>query len=76
MSDVFDRLIGQDRAVFAMRQYARHPVHAYLFSGPVGSSLHDAVVSFAAASPRTPVAAFAQPLFKITAPTRPLVAWR
>jgi DNA polymerase-3 subunit delta' len=49
VSDVFDRLIGQDRAVSAMRQYARHPVHAYLFSGPVGSSLHDTVVSFAAA---------------------------
>lgn len=48
MTDVFDRLIGQDRAVKAMRQYARHPVHAYLFSGPVGSSLHDTVVSFAA----------------------------
>ena len=32
-----------------MRQYARHPVHAYLVSGPVGSSLHDMVVAFAAA---------------------------
>jgi DNA polymerase-3 subunit delta' len=49
MPDVFDRLVGQDRAVAAMRQYARHPVHAYLFSGPVGSSLHDTVVAFAAA---------------------------
>jgi DNA polymerase-3 subunit delta' len=49
MSDVFDRLIGQERAVAAMRQYARHPVHAYLFSGPGGSSLHDAVLTFAAA---------------------------
>jgi DNA polymerase-3 subunit delta' len=49
MSDVFDRLVGQDRAVTAMRQYARNPVHAYLFSGPVGSSLHDAILTFAAA---------------------------
>jgi len=49
MADVFDTLIGQDRAVAAMRQYVKHPVHAYLVSGPVGSSLHDAVVAFAAA---------------------------
>jgi DNA polymerase-3 subunit delta' len=42
-------LVGQDRAVAVMRQYARHPVHAYLFSGPVGSSLHDTVLAFAAA---------------------------
>lgn len=33
----------------AMRQYARNPVHAYLFSGPGGSSLHDALLTFAAA---------------------------
>ena len=49
MTDVFERLVGQDRAVLAMRQYARHPVHAYLFSGPGGSSLHDALITFAAA---------------------------
>lgn len=49
MTDVFDTLVGQDRAVHAMRQYVEHPVHAYLFTGPVGSSLHDTVVAFAAA---------------------------
>ena len=49
MADVFDSLIGQDRAVAALRQYVKNPVHAYLVSGPVGSSLHDAVLSFAAA---------------------------
>jgi DNA polymerase-3 subunit delta' len=49
MTDVFDRLVGQDRAVVAMRQYVRNPVHAYLFTGPVGSSLHDALIAFAAA---------------------------
>jgi len=49
VTDVFDRLVGQERAVAALRRYARAPVHAYLLSGPVGSSLRDAVVSFAAA---------------------------
>ena len=49
MPDVFTRLIGQDRAADAMRQYVRRPVHAYLFSGPTGSSLHDATLAFAAA---------------------------
>ena len=49
MTDVFSSLVGQDAAVAAMRQYVKNPVHAYLFSGPVGSSLHDAVMTFAAA---------------------------
>lgn len=49
MDDVFDRLIGQDRAASSMRQYARGPVHAYLITGPVGSGLHDATLAFAAA---------------------------
>jgi len=49
VSDVFDALVGQDRAVAALRQHARSPVHAYLFSGPVGSNVGDAVVAFAAA---------------------------
>ena len=49
MADVFDSLIGQERAVAAMRQYVKNPVHAYLVSGPVGSSLHDAVLAFATA---------------------------
>lgn len=49
MSDVFDSLAGQDRAVAALRQHARNPVHAYLFSGPVGTNVTDAVVAFAAA---------------------------
>ncbi|MHB1209640.1 MAG: hypothetical protein ACYC1I_08025 [Acidimicrobiales bacterium] len=49
MGDVFSALIGQDDAVATMRQLVRHPVHAFLFTGPVGSSLHDAVVAFAAA---------------------------
>ena len=49
MTDVFDALVGQETAVAAMRQYVKAPVHAYLISGPVGSSLHDAVLTFAAA---------------------------
>jgi len=49
MTDVLDALVGQETAVAAMRQYVKAPVHAYLISGPVGSSLHDAVLTFAAA---------------------------
>ncbi len=49
MSDVFDSLVGQDRAIAALRHHARHPVHAYLFTGPVGSNVNDAVTAFAAA---------------------------
>ena len=49
MGDVFSSLIGQDEAVASMRQLVRSPVHAFLFTGPVGSNLHDALVAFAAA---------------------------
>jgi len=49
VNDVFTRLVGQDRAAAAMRQYAANPVHAYLFTGPAGSSVRDALVCFAAA---------------------------
>lgn len=49
MTDVFDVLVGQESAVAAMRQYVKSPVHAYLISGPVGSSLHDTALAFAAA---------------------------
>jgi DNA polymerase III subunit delta' len=49
MADVFDRLVGQDRAVAALRQYAVNPVHAYLFSGPPGASVRDSLFAFAAA---------------------------
>jgi len=48
VADVFDRLVGQDRAAVAMRSHVRNPVHAYLFTGPAGSSLHDALRVFAA----------------------------
>lgn len=49
MNDVFSPLVGQGRAVAVLRQHVRHPVHAYLFSGPRGSNVGDAVVAFAAA---------------------------
>ena len=49
MSDVFDSLVGQDRAVAALRLFARQPVHAYLFVGPAGANVADAVRVFAAA---------------------------
>jgi DNA polymerase-3 subunit delta' len=49
MTDVFSRLVGQDRAVASMRQYALTPVHAYLFTGPAGASVRDSLVAFAAA---------------------------
>ncbi len=48
MADVFDAVVGQDRAVASMRRHATSPVHAYLLSGPVGSGLHDAALAFAA----------------------------
>jgi DNA polymerase-3 subunit delta' len=49
VSDVFDQLVGQTRATVALREYARHPVHAYLFTGPDGAALRDAARVFAAA---------------------------
>lgn len=47
--DVFDRLIGQTRAVDALRAAARSPVHAYLFVGPPGGGKRRAACAFAAA---------------------------
>jgi DNA polymerase-3 subunit delta' len=49
VTDVFDALVGQERAVSSMRHLVKSPVHAFLISGPVGSSLHDTAMAFAAA---------------------------
>ncbi|MDE2281229.1 MAG: hypothetical protein KGJ92_00490, partial [Actinomycetales bacterium] len=49
MADVFDRLVGQTRAADLLRQYVRHPVHAYLVVGPDGSNLRDTAIAMAAA---------------------------
>jgi DNA polymerase III subunit delta' len=48
VNDVFSTLIGQDQAVAAMRHYVRHPVHAYLVSGPAGVGTSDAITAFVA----------------------------
>ena len=39
---MWDRIIGQDRAVDLMRRAAERPVHAYLLVGPRGSGVEDA----------------------------------
>ncbi len=49
MTDVFSRLIGQSVTADALRHHARHPVHAYLFLGPSGAGVHEAMTAFAAA---------------------------
>ena len=48
MSDVFDALVGQPAAVVAMREHVRHPVHAYLISGPSGANVAEAALAFIA----------------------------
>jgi DNA polymerase-3 subunit delta' len=48
MADVFDLVLGQERAVTAMRHYARQPVHAYVMTGPAGSGMPEALAAFAA----------------------------
>lgn len=46
---LFSDVVGQDRAVAALRAAARHPVHAYLFVGQPGSGPRTAARGFAAA---------------------------
>ncbi|MEW6154310.1 MAG: DNA polymerase III subunit delta' [Actinomycetota bacterium] len=46
---VFGTLVGQARAVNALRAAARAPVHAYLFVGPPGGGKRPAARAFAAA---------------------------
>jgi DNA polymerase-3 subunit delta' len=46
---VFDRLVGQERAVAQLRAAARSPVHAYLLVGPPGGGKRPAARAFAAA---------------------------
>jgi DNA polymerase-3 subunit delta' len=46
---MWDRIVGQDRAVDLMRRAAERPVHAYLLVGPRGSGVEDAARCFAAA---------------------------
>lgn len=46
---VWDRLVGQDRAVALLQRAAERPVHAYLLVGARGSGVEDAARCFAAA---------------------------
>ena len=45
---LFGAVVGQERAVAALRAALARPVHAYLFVGPPGSSKEAAAVGFAA----------------------------
>ncbi len=46
---LFAAVVGQGQAVSALRQAARHPVHAYLFLGAAGSGVRPAASAFGAA---------------------------
>lgn len=45
---MWDRVVGQDRAVEMLRRFASRPLHAYLLVGPAGSGIDDAARAFAA----------------------------
>ena len=47
-SSLYEAVVGQERAVRNLRAAARSPVHAYLFVGPSGVGMRDAVRAFAA----------------------------
>lgn len=49
MTDVFDRVVGQEQAVIHLRAAVRGPVHAYLFVGPPGTGRRTAALALAAA---------------------------
>ena len=49
VSDIFDALVGQEASVRALREYARHPVHAYLISGPSGAPVAETAQRLSAA---------------------------
>jgi DNA polymerase-3 subunit delta' len=48
LAAVWDDLVGQERAVDALRRAAERPVHAYLLVGPPGSGVEDAARGLAA----------------------------
>jgi DNA polymerase-3 subunit delta' len=48
MTDLYDAVVGQERAVAALRSAAPAPVHAYLFVGPPGTGKLAAARAFAA----------------------------
>lgn len=48
LGGVWDRIVGQDRAVQVLQRAAARPVHAYLLVGPAGSGVEEAARCFAA----------------------------
>ena len=48
MSDLYQRVVGQERAIEHLRAGSRAPVHAYLLVGPTGVGTRAAAQSFAA----------------------------
>lgn len=48
IDDLYADLVGQERAVGALRAWASRPVHAYLLLGPPGTGKRAAAVSFGA----------------------------
>jgi DNA polymerase-3 subunit delta' len=49
MAELYQDVIGQSRAIAALRAAAARPVHAYLLVGPAGTGKSAAATSFAAA---------------------------
>ena len=49
VNDIFTPLVGQEKSVRALREYARHPVHAYLVSGPSGAPVAETARRLSAA---------------------------
>jgi DNA polymerase-3 subunit delta' len=47
-SSLYDAIVGQERAVRNLQAAARSPVHAYLFVGPAGVGMREAMRAFAA----------------------------
>ena len=48
VTQLYEDVIGQEKAVADLRAAARRPVHAYLFVGPAGTGKSPAATSFAA----------------------------
>ncbi|HEX7167175.1 MAG TPA: hypothetical protein VF230_09365, partial [Acidimicrobiales bacterium] len=48
MADLYDAVVGQERAVRHLKAAARSPVHAYLFVGATGTGIREAASAFAA----------------------------